>query len=1028
MTYTITGGADAAKFNLTTAGVLTFKAAPNFESPTDVGANNGYELIVTANDGSGRTTTQAITVNVTDLNEFDPVLNDATFSLAENSANNTAIGALTATDADGTKTLSYSITGGNTLGNFAINSATGAITVANNTNLDREQVASIVLTVQVSDSGPGVARTDTAQVTINITGVNDNAPVFTSDNTINVPETTTFVTSVVATDADLPAQTVTYSITSGADAAKFTINTTTGELSFVTAPTLAAPTDAGTNNIYEVTVTASDGNGGSSTQAIQATVITVPVYDRILVQFNSATSVTIERTEGDQTTLQTLVGTTPIVLGDIAARYEFVLPATNDTVVFSDGTVNDGRMQFTGTSLRTVTFNTSQSPVLIVFGGDGNDSIKIASLDAASLAAIQLRGGNGNDTLDTSSLAIGTTLIGDAGNDVLKGGAGNDTLIGGAGNDSLTGGAGSDLVEEVLAGLVTLSGSALKATTGNDTLSGIERVSLTGGGVADKFDATAAPATMSVTLVGNGGNDTLIGGAANDQLDGGADDDSLVGNAGNDTLNGEAGFDSLTGGAGTDSVNGGTETDRVVEAGNLNFTLSDTSLTSIGVGGSVDTLNSIESAQLTGGAAINTLDASGFTLGPVTLFGGAANDTLIGTAFGDVLNGEAGNDSLTGNAGADALNGGAGDDLLFGNSGNDSLTGEAGNDSFDGGADTDRVVEVGDLNFTITAAGLTGNGTDTFIANSIEEASLTGGSGNNTLTVNGFAGKVTLAGAAGNDILTGGANNDSLDGGLGIDRLILTGVDNITLTNTTLAGQGNDLLASIESATITTILGSATTTITASIFSGNVTVTGSNGDDAITTGGGNDSILGGLGNDDIQGGVGLDSIDGGAGNDCIHGDAGNDKLLGGIGNDTILGGNDNDSIDGGADDDVLLGGDGNDTLLGGTGDAAADLLGSRGDDILSGGDGNDSLTGGDGNDTILGGTGTDKLAGGNGNDLLSGDAGKDTLAGDAGTDALFGGADALVDSLASGETNQQELNFIDAAFFTHLNELLAECL
>ena len=136
VTYTITGGADAAKFNLTTAGVLTFKAAPNFESPTDVGANNGYELIVTANDGSGRTTTQAITVNVTDLNEFDPVLNDATFSLAENSANNTAIGALTATDADGTKTLSYSITGGNTLGNFAINSATGAITVANNTNLE----------------------------------------------------------------------------------------------------------------------------------------------------------------------------------------------------------------------------------------------------------------------------------------------------------------------------------------------------------------------------------------------------------------------------------------------------------------------------------------------------------------------------------------------------------------------------------------------------------------------------------------------------------------------------------------------------------------------------------------------------------------------------------------------------------------------------------------------------------------------------------------------------------------------------
>ena len=64
---------------------------------------------------------------------------------------------------------------------------------------------------------------------------------------------------------------------------------------------------------------------------------------------------------------------------------------------------------------------------------------------------------------------------------------------------------------------------------------------------------------------------------------------------------------------------------------------------------------------------------------------------------------------------------------------------------------------------------------------------------------------------------------------------------------------------------------------------------------------------------------------------------------------------------------------------------------------------------------------------GNGNDILRGDADKDTLAGDAGTDTLFGGADALVDSLASGETNKQELTFSDSAFFTHLDELLAAC-
>jgi hypothetical protein len=47
--------------------------------------------------------------------------------------------------------------------------------------------------------------------------------------------------TVTATDADLPAQTLSYSIVGGADAAKFSINASTGALSFVTAPTSKRP-------------------------------------------------------------------------------------------------------------------------------------------------------------------------------------------------------------------------------------------------------------------------------------------------------------------------------------------------------------------------------------------------------------------------------------------------------------------------------------------------------------------------------------------------------------------------------------------------------------------------------------------------------------------------------------------------------------------------------------------------------------------------------------------------------------------
>src|SRR5947207_1610851 len=46
------------------------------------------------------------------------------------------------------------------------------------------------------------------------------------------------------------------------DAGKFTVDAATGALSFVTAPDFELPTDAGGNNIYDVTVQVSDGHGG----------------------------------------------------------------------------------------------------------------------------------------------------------------------------------------------------------------------------------------------------------------------------------------------------------------------------------------------------------------------------------------------------------------------------------------------------------------------------------------------------------------------------------------------------------------------------------------------------------------------------------------------------------------------------------------------------------------------------------------------------------------------------------------------
>lgn len=65
--YRIVGGEDSALFSLVdTTGVLAFKAAPDFEKPSDVGADNVYKVVVAATDGKS-VATQSIAAQVSDV-------------------------------------------------------------------------------------------------------------------------------------------------------------------------------------------------------------------------------------------------------------------------------------------------------------------------------------------------------------------------------------------------------------------------------------------------------------------------------------------------------------------------------------------------------------------------------------------------------------------------------------------------------------------------------------------------------------------------------------------------------------------------------------------------------------------------------------------------------------------------------------------------------------------------------------------------------------------------------------------------
>ncbi len=263
----VTGPSHASSFTLNADGSFSYTPAADF-SGTD-------SFTYRVSDGSSLSNIATVSIQVDPVNDAPTDLSLSANTVAENAANGTVVGTVSGTDPDGGDTKTYSFTD-NAGGRFAINSGTGVITVANSTLLNYEAATSHAVTVRVTDAS---GLTYDENFTINLTDVNEATPTITSNGggataSIRLNENITTVTTVTATDGDT-RQTLTYSISGGADASKFTIDSNTGSLSFASAPNFEAPTDSGANNIYDVTVRVSDNNGGIDTQAIAVTVSNV---------------------------------------------------------------------------------------------------------------------------------------------------------------------------------------------------------------------------------------------------------------------------------------------------------------------------------------------------------------------------------------------------------------------------------------------------------------------------------------------------------------------------------------------------------------------------------------------------------------------------------------------------------------------------------------------------------------------------------------------------------------------------------
>ena len=261
VTWSALTGDDAADFDLSNNGVLTFKRSPNFEMKEE------YSVMLNAFDGR-LTGSPTVTVTIADVNE-PPVVarrsGKGAFSIEENSG--TAVGDFDAPDPErGSVTWSLARSGDHR--RFEID-ASGALsfkdTPPDYESSDLGNDKAYHVTVQATEEDDGDTQTrelsDSLAVTVAVTDVNES-PTITENAPPSVRENTTAVATYRATDPE--GVTPTWSLVGGADV--FTISNA-GALAFTNPPNYEAQTQ------HTVTVRASDGTNNVDQ------VVTVTVTD-----------------------------------------------------------------------------------------------------------------------------------------------------------------------------------------------------------------------------------------------------------------------------------------------------------------------------------------------------------------------------------------------------------------------------------------------------------------------------------------------------------------------------------------------------------------------------------------------------------------------------------------------------------------------------------------------------------------------------------------------------------------------------
>ena len=208
---------------------------------------------------------------------------------------------------------------------------------------------------------------------------------------ISLSENISAVTTVTATDPDA-GDTKAFSITGGADASKFTINASTGVLTFLSAPNYENPTDAGKNNVYDVQVTVTDAQGATDIQAIAVAITNLNDSPPVITSNGGGATATINILSNS--TVVTTVKATDADYGDVltfsktggensnlfnidasSGALTFIDPAVNGTY-YVNVTVTDANGNTDVQNLTIVVSTTDiTAPSLVITSSDGTLSV-----------------------------------------------------------------------------------------------------------------------------------------------------------------------------------------------------------------------------------------------------------------------------------------------------------------------------------------------------------------------------------------------------------------------------------------------------------------------------------------------------------------------------------------------------------------------------------------------------------------------------------------------------------------------------